>query len=189
MHKSTFPASSVILFILVIGHSFDCLLLSKHAGGINNRMNSQLWAGHQGHRGDLDTGEFLLLQQGVRGKEKGEYTLKDSARNTPCDKGKAQGMGDGVGSPQRWPVQPEARHRLPEKSAPEGQSGGKEKASQRERASAGLSGTRRLRLCPLTEQMWRSLLLRLFLWISLAPLFWFKGTPWSHPHHPPKFLP
>lgn len=38
----------------------------------------------------------------------------------------------GVGSPQRWPVQPEERQRLPEKSAPEGQSGAKEEASQRE---------------------------------------------------------
>lgn len=47
-------------------------------------------------------------------------------------KEKSREWGGGVGSPQRWPVPPEARRRLPGKSAPEGQSGGKEQAGQRE---------------------------------------------------------
>lgn len=91
----------------------------------------------------------------------------------------------GVGSPQRWPVQPEEQQRVPEKSAPEGQSGAKEEEARGRAASAGLGGPRRLRLCLLTEQMWEQPpLLRLFVWISLAPLSRLKGTPWSHTPSP-----
>lgn len=149
---------------------------------------TQLWAGHRGHRGDLDTGEFLLLQ--AAGMGEGEYTLKDSTGNTRCDKGKVQGMGGGVGSPQRWPVPPEARRRLPGKSAPEGQSGGKEQAGQRESSLCRARWYEAASSVPIDgANVGAASSSRLFLWISLAPLSWLKGPPWSHPHHPPKFLP
>lgn len=128
---------------------------------------TQLWAGHRGHWGDLDTGEFLLLQAGGWVGE-GEYTLKDSTGNTRCDKGKVQGMGGGVGSPQRWPVPPEARRRLLGNQHLRASQAERSKQARGRAASAGLGGTRRLPLCLLTEQMW-----------AQPPLLGcFSGSPW-----------
>lgn len=158
--KSTFPSSSVILSILVIGHSFDCLC----SANTQVPAVTQLWAGHGGHGGDLDTGEYLLLQAGMGVGWGGVNTCSRAVQGTHAvTKEKPREWGRGA-------------HRDGQsilRSSEGFQRNQHLTLSWAKRRKQARGSPRQLRLCLLTEQMGEQPpLLWLFLWISLAPLSW-----------------